>query len=325
MVLLFSRADDGNTHTVVEWLLHFKKPFIRINADDRKTKIKYIDSITDKIIVEQNGRDFDLSDCSSIWYRRRGISVNSTGIETGLPAIFPDSPSYHETHLEKETSSLAYFMYSQLGKRVQNIIGSPYNMNVNKLRVLEMAKGFGLSIPKSYVLTSKKDLKKLLIEEKLALITKALSDGVYLFTDHNAYYSYTEKINEEDLHKIPDSFYPSLFQVQIKKKLELRVFFVNGRFYAMAIFSQNDKQTTVDFRKYNNTVPNRTVPYNLPKNIEDKLKGLMKELKLNTGSIDLIIDEQNDYVFLEVNPVGQITMTSKPCNYYLEKKIAEIL
>jgi hypothetical protein len=30
-------------------------------------------------------------------------------------------------------------------------------------------------------------------------------------------------------------------------------------------------------------------------------------------------------VFLEVNPVGQFGMVSRPCNYQLERKVAELL
>ena len=48
----------------------------------------------------------------------------------------------------------------------------------------------------------------------------------------------------------------------------------------------------------------------------------MKKVGLNTGSIDLIQSTDGQIYFLEINPAGQIGMTSKPCNYYLEKKIA---
>ncbi|WP_394676801.1 grasp-with-spasm system ATP-grasp peptide maturase [uncultured Sphingobacterium sp.] len=327
MILLFSRLDDGNTHLVIEWLLHMKKAFIRINADDKKTKIKRIDGNEESIIVEQNGKEYDLLKCRSVWYRRRGISLGCTGVNTDDldTSIFLDAPLYHNGHLERETSTLGFYMYSQLENKIPNSIGNPYKMNLNKLRVLEIAKASGLLVPQTYVLTSKRDLQTLLVEKKLSLITKAISDGVYLFTDQNGYYSYTEKIDISDLNKIPETFYPSLFQVQIKKKLELRVFYIKEIFYAMAIFSQSDTQTAVDFRKYNNNRPNRTEPYELPEHIKSKLKEMLKKLELNTGSIDIIVDENNQYIFLEINPVGQITMTSKPCNYYLEKKIAEIL
>jgi hypothetical protein len=32
-----------------------------------------------------------------------------------------------------------------------------------------------------------------------------------------------------------------------------------------------------------------------------------------------------ELVFLEINPVGQFGMVSHPCNYYLEKRIAQNL
>jgi D-alanine-D-alanine ligase-like ATP-grasp enzyme len=51
----------------------------------------------------------------------------------------------------------------------------------------------------------------------------------------------------------------------------------------------------------------------------------MDNFNLNTGSIDIIKDNNGEYIFLEVNPVGQFGMTSIPCNFYLEKKIAEYL
>jgi hypothetical protein len=35
--------------------------------------------------------------------------------------------------------------------------------------------------------------------------------------------------------------------------------------------------------------------------------------------------KKGEYVFLEVNPIGQFGMVSAPCNYNLEKKIAQYL
>jgi hypothetical protein len=46
---------------------------------------------------------------------------------------------------------------------------------------------------------------------------------------------------------------------------------------------------------------------------------------MNCGSLDLIYSIDNEFVFLEVNPVGQFGMVSKPCNYNLEKILAKEL
>jgi D-alanine-D-alanine ligase-like ATP-grasp enzyme len=93
----------------------------------------------------------------------------------------------------------------------------------------------------------------------------------------------------------------------------------------MAIFSQQNEQTSIDFRKYSTERPNRCVPHQLPKEIEHKISTFMKAVRLNTGSIDMVVTPTLEYVFLEVNPIGQYGMTSFPCNYNLDFKIAEFL
>ena len=90
----------------------------------------------------------------------------------------------------------------------------------------------------------------------------------------------------------------------------------------MAIWSQDNIHTEVDFRKYDTKNPNRNVPYTISLEIENKIHKLMEELGLNTGSIDFIYSSEGIIYFLEINPEGQFGMVSKPCNYYLEEKIA---
>ena len=129
----------------------------------------------------------------------------------------------------------------------------------------------------------------------------------------------------DDLKNIPNFFFPSLFQEYIEKKLEIRTFFMDGQFFSMAMFTQQDSKTTIDFRNYNFKSPIRTVPFKLPEIVENKLIALFELLNLKSGSIDIILSKKNEYVFLEINPVGQFGMVSYPCNYYLEKKIANKL
>ena len=90
----------------------------------------------------------------------------------------------------------------------------------------------------------------------------------------------------------------------------------------MAIFSQLDDKTKLDYRNYNREKPNRNVPFKLPDKIKNQILDFINITRLNTGSIDLIYSKENDFVFLEVNPVGQFGWVSKYCNYYLEKKVA---
>jgi glutathione synthase/RimK-type ligase-like ATP-grasp enzyme len=138
----------------------------------------------------------------------------------------------------------------------------------------------------------------------------------------SGYINFTEEISEETLEGISDFFFYSLFQEKLNKEIDVRTFFLNEECYSMAIFSQLEIQTSVDFRKYSN---NRKVPYRLPKEVEDKIRKLMHALELNIGCLDIVKTKDGRYVFLEVNPVGQYDMNSVLCNYQLDKKIAEFL
>ncbi|ULT23576.1 hypothetical protein KUH03_31060 [Sphingobacterium sp. E70] len=92
--------------------------------------------------------------------------------------------------------------------------------------------------------------------------------------------------------------------------------------YSMVIFSQLDDATKIDFRAENyNDLSIKKTPFLLPDALNKKIKILMKELGLCTGSIDMIVSDKDEYIFLEVNPIGQFGMTSIPCNYHIEKKL----
>ena len=116
-----------------------------------------------------------------------------------------------------------------------------------------------------------------------------------------------------------------MFQEYIEKLYEIRAFYLDGNFYCSAIMSQNDSRTKVDFRNYNIEKPNRTPSYKLPIDLEEKISQLMACLNLNSGSIDLLVDVSGNYIFLEVNPIGQFGQVSKPCNYFLEMEVAKHL
>lgn len=329
MILLLSRQDDGSTREVAEWLCAMGKNFVRINSDDHKNRfIKCdLDRMEFTIMINENEYTCNPENIESVWNRRSGFSKETLiGQGIGLEQIFHKKSSFAKAHLGEEADELFEFLKYLLQENPQiKQIGNPFYNDVNKMIILRMAKSVGLNTPSSYIVTSKEDLAALL-EREHALVTKALGNGVYRFTDEYGYYSYTEKITMDWLNDMPDRFFPSLVQRAIEKEYELRIFFLKGKFYSMAIFSTEFAGTSTDFRKTfaADAVP-RSVPYQLPRDIERKLSGLMKKLKLNTGSIDMIVTPDDTYYFLEVNPVGQFGMVSKPCNYYLEKKIAETL
>jgi glutathione synthase/RimK-type ligase-like ATP-grasp enzyme len=181
---------------------------------------------------------------------------------------------------------------------------------------------WGLNIPETIV-TAKKESLTTFFDKYKPLMSKALGDGSRIEHEGSTFYFYTIKISSID--NVTEKFTPTLFQRYIPKEYELRIFYIDGLFYSMVIFSQNNEKTKNDFRNYDRVNPNRYEPYNLPKEIETKLDLLMRNIGLNTGSIDMIKTPNGEYYFLEVNPSGQFGMTALSCNYPLYKTVADFL
>ncbi|MBL0025929.1 MAG: grasp-with-spasm system ATP-grasp peptide maturase [Saprospiraceae bacterium] len=199
----------------------------------------------------------------------------------------------------------------------------PTAMNGNKIIQLIEAENCNIIIP-NYVITLKKSDLINFSNNYRKIITKPLSHIPALRDEKETTLFYTKILKLTEIKILANTFFPSLFQEYIEKEFEVRSFYFYGKIFSMAIFSQNQKETLYDFRSSPKKL-NRRVPYKLPLDLEKKLRILMKKLELNEGSIDLIKSKKGDFVFLEVNPVGQFGMVSYPCNYNLELLIAKHL
>jgi len=185
------------------------------------------------------------------------------------------------------------------------------------LQQLEIAKKVGLKIPHTLLRSrlSSKDMEK-------RLITKNLSEVANFSFRHNFYSTYTSQVKNSNLD---EDFFVSLFQEEIEKELELRVLYIDGKCYAMAIFSQDNTQTQTDYRRYDYNNSNRMEIFQLPQNIIKNILLFMEKMKLQTGSLDFILDKKGDYIFLEVNPSGQYDLFNHYSSINPDKLIAEHL
>ncbi|MBN8677664.1 MAG: grasp-with-spasm system ATP-grasp peptide maturase [Chitinophagales bacterium] len=315
MILIISQEQDYSTSEVIQWLKYYKNSYFRINAED-VIKLKTItisnSNFNNAKIIKNNNFVLDLDKISAFWYRRGRINFSSPSlpnvIDSDLERIFLN-------HLKDENNILEAYIYFLLNRKPH--IGSFETRGLNKLIVLNEAQNAGILIPDTWILTKKKDFPRI---KKVA--TKCISESLTARIKQGAFTIYTEKISQ---NQIPSNYFPTLFQVLLEKEADIRTFYLNGKFFSMAIRSQSHKQTSIDFRKYLSQNPSRHFPFKLPNSLEHKISALMKAIGLETGSIDFVFTKKGEFVFLEVNPIGQFGMTSKPCNYYLEKIIAQEL
>lgn len=289
MILIISYSIDKSTNDVIDWLNYYQSNYIRFNTD----KTTHIN------ISEVNHQGI-----CSYWYRKGVFKYES------------DFPISIQQHLREHYLNIFEYLEFKIKEEGKRMVNSYFNAKLNKLIVHEIALKNNLRVPKTFLLNRSPH------EKNKKYIYKTLTEGGFITLSNNVVANVLT--NEFTNHKIGE-FATTLFQEKIEKKYELRIFYLNGNFWSMAIFSQNNEHTSVDFRNYNNIKPNRSVPYELPEDLKISLNKLMLQLKLNSGSIDVIVSTKDEYYFLEVNPVGQFGMVSIPCNYHIEKELAKYL
>lgn len=290
-ILIISVQSDYTTNKVLQWFKYYQIPFKRINIDNN------IDLIYELSVL-------NLDEFSGYWYRR-GELVNRTNDNIYNIEI--------QKYLKENNKKiLEYLEYKMMKKKNLN---SFFDSDLNKLVVLDIAKELELLIPDFQLLHNTKSV------ETHKYIYKTINGDGNIFDYKNK--SIFNILTQEHRENVDYEFSLTLFQKKIEKKYELRIFYINEKFYSMAILSQKNQATLIDSRAIGEQDKSRMVPYSLPDTIEQKLKDLMKNIGINSGVIDIIVTPSNEYVFLEVNPVGHFGLISYNCNYYLEKKIAK--
>tara|TARA_R110002020_G_scaffold334609_5_gene549883 strand:- start:213 stop:1157 length:945 start_codon:yes stop_codon:yes gene_type:complete len=311
MILILSTPTDLDTEKVIEWLNHFEEPFFRLNDEDLMmgiTEFFFSPHDSNKTYFSYKGEKVFLKDIRTVWFRKFGFL------------------STYEKELDRNSDFYKYIYseFSSVRKLILELLADKkwlYKKGVlpSKPLVLEKAISVGLRTPNTAITSSKERLKN--FNEKL--ITKPIGEGKQVLANSLNFPFMTLAINS--VNHLPHKFSPSYVQEQIAKSYEIRVFYLEGKLFSMAIFSQNDKKTEIDFRVFDPEQPIRFVPYNLPKDVELKIIKFMKSINLNTGSLDFIKNTEGEYIFLEVNPAGQFGMTAYPCNYPLHKEVASTL
>jgi len=96
---------------------------------------------------------------------------------------------------------------------------------------------------------------------------------------------------------------PGIFQPRIEKAFELRITVVGEAIFPVKIESQGNRTTQLDWRRDYDVLSYAL--FELPQEMAAKLLRLHAALGLIYGAYDFIVTPEGEFVFLEVNPLGQ--------------------
>lgn len=312
MILLLSTEGDLSTDIIIDWLSFYNQSYLRIGPMDFIRGNIMVD--IQKKTFQIYGKNFPFNEISVVWHRKFGFYHRSKHYNEILLKF---GEEIAEQTLMEMNSIKDYFI--SMCKHAY-FIGNPKTYRTNKLIELTMAQKSGFMIPQSLIISNYNAIKK----QPNNFISKSLYNARTIERNGSLFTMYTSTIDSK-LVSSNCSFFPSLVQEKIDKMIELRVFYILGEMYCMAILSQSNDQTKIDFRRYDLSTPNRYLPYSLDSSIKERIITFMNLMGLNTGSIDLILTTEKQIVFLEVNTEGQFGMIDFPCNYGIHRRIAQIL
>ena len=312
MILILSEGKDMSMNLIVRWLRYYGADFVRV-TEASKVCFEHLEVNNQhpNISININGQKV-IIDSDTVVYIRRG-TFRLSNLDTE-----PENPLKH--YLQSEGQALEDYLYYFAETKSKYCLGSVRKAGLNKLEQLEKAAEIGLKIADTLITTRGKAISG---KEKL-YITKPIQDifigesGGY-GTDSNGA-GYVLRTEEENLP------FPSLLQKKIGKNIELRVFFFENNYYALAKMPYHARMAKhPDWRVYNAQYDKmRYFPCRLAPKLKQQLRALSKKLDINTGSYDILFDGQ-DYYFLEVNTHGQFGYVSTIGNYYIERDIAKHL
>ena len=246
--------------------------------------------------------DQRLTDIQSIWVRKPSILF---GLRDRVASHYYD---YCRSALETHVKSLYTLLSDKLWVSDYHALLKAHY----KPAQIEAAQKIGFNVPDT-LFTSNPDTAKKFLHSHQRVITKTLSaispandEGIPLL------FLTTDISDMKDIKLSGLSVAPAIFQTAIESMGDIRVTVIGDEVFAAIIQPKKGSKKPKhikDWYKYDNTYTDGEATtirlHNLPKDIQNKCLAHARHFNLQFSAIDLVLDREGQYWFLENNPNGQ--------------------
>lgn len=304
MLLIISNQKDATVDYLVPFLIKSAIPFLRFDTDSclEKTTLSYEDGIA---LLEYDGTSYEPEVFDVIWYRRPESLLS--------PGLSPE-----ETFTIREWSEMIENYFALIPNK--KWINHPMNnaRASHKILQLDIAKSLGIDVPDTLVTTSQERFKVFYEKHSGKVIAKPVFSG---YVDRrgigNDSIIYTNRVLESHLVKIHEiRTCPTLFQEEISKGYDVRITILDNFIVAVKLLSQNENEQGCDIR-INNMQGVLYSTIALPTDVRHGLMLLMDYYSLRFAAIDMIVDRNEKWFFLEINPCGQWAWLDQEAGTYI--------
>lgn len=316
-ILIITNKDDITVDFIVRLLRRDGIDYYRFNTEDLFNTIDVRFRVDEgKYILFDRNKDvvIDLDEFSSVYFRRPGLPDFS---------LVEDITLTERRYLIREAASIIDGIYKKLGNCfwINNVFR--IREAENKLYQLQLAKKIGFLIPETILSNDAKFVRDNFYKDSSSeLVIKAVRSG-NIEPETAKKIVFTTDINLDEITRDSIGMFPAYIQSKISKKSDLRCIVVGNNVFTAEINSQDDEDATTDWRKSKSILEHRK--YELPEDIKDKCVAITKKLGLFYSAIDLVLDKDGNYIFLECNPNGQWAWIENRINVPISNTIEELL
>jgi len=277
----------------------------------------------DKLQWKVTGPGIDLSSKERfdvVWYRRPIVEP-----------VLPDSLHPGDRVIcRRECLSLTRGLWQLIGLGAfwVNPLASQQRAN-SKIVQLEEALAVGLDVPPTLLTNDPEEIRRFLRRYSGEAIYKAFNPAQWVRGEEIGLV-FTSEVTVEDL---PDDdvlrLCPGIFQRRVLKAYELRLTYMGDFCVAAKLRSQENPAGQLDWKGAFGDL--RVEPTTLVPEVDRRCRQLLRRLGIVFGCLDLIVTPDGEYVFVEVNEMGQflwleelnpaIQMLEPFCEFLAQKRL----
>ena len=308
-VLLLSSRYDLTCDFVVSQLRQRDVKYLRINSEDLCDSTVELDPIRRRLEISRAGMHAVLTpdNLHSVLFRRPVF----------LSCYGDDARSAEERFSQIQWAALMRNLMLFHEARWFNNPAATYRAEQKAVQ-LAVAAQAGFEIPETRITNSPHP--DLLLGGSKRVAIKGL-DTVMIRDDGQEMFGFTTFEDAASLEPAAWRSAPTIIQAALINKLDIRVTVVEDKVFAACI-TVDGERITKDWRTHKGNVSFSA--YDLPEEIAQRCRRLLKTLGLRFGGIDLALQEGR-YYFLEVNPTGEWSWLVNSAGLPIDVAIAEAL
>ncbi len=297
MILIISQTSDGETDRVTATLEAHGVSYARIDTDRFLGNGKMVCRMSagySGAFLSLDNQCVDINAVRTVWYRRQTFSRAVTAKQ-----------GEHQSFIKKEYRHFISGVWQLLEDRFWiNPLRATESAELKPWQ-LKKAQSLGFRVPKTLMTNDPDEVLVFLEECQGKIVYKTFSQYVHLSGNGKWQGIYTTPVERQHLLSRLGQIRlaPCLFQEYVPKKVELRVAVIGQEIFTLEVDAQKSVKGKDDWRRYESGTVYRQGQ--LPEEVAERIHELMADLGLVFGSIDIIVTPDNEYVFLEINPMGQ--------------------